>query len=278
MGRVKHVHIGTGNFIKPTHSRVAKKYFLLPLHVLQRANKRKNTILQLTEFSAVKIFKFFFPLAEKPFWLYFFISCDLSLFVFYSVSKKTITMQLSYIVILTPLLSLSLPPSWHKIKTQRGSRELGSRWFSCFCWPIISWEYPVYFHRPVLPQLPPESQVSVWSGSDKSSSIKWEYVVRSEDMRMDHVGLPKPLTFLQTFRHKHLPPHSQLCSYTDAFFKVAHRQDISSTRISLITAVSDCADLKLLGNCVHFSYLCVSNLPWGRHTSVSAGLIICLWH
>lgn len=183
-------------------------------------------------------------------------------------------MQLSYVLIRAWTSELSLSsPSWYRVKTHRGSRELGCRWLPCFCWPIISWEYPVYFHRPARAK-----RVSDQDQTGAAAVNETQYVVRSEEMLVDHAD-----SLNRTLSSEHSgtntsPPHSQLCSYTDAFFKPGRRQNISSTGRSLITAVSDCTDLELLENCVHFSYLCASNLPRGRNTSVQAGLIVCLWH
>lgn len=153
------------------------------------------------------------------------ISCNLSLFVFFCVSNKTIKTQLSHVLTLTPTPLSSSSPSRCGVKAQRGWRERGCRWFSCSCWPIISWEIPVYFHRPALPKLRPQSQAGVWSGSDERGSGKWDPACAQ--IRRDAcgpIGTPKPRhkphTFLWTFRWKKntSPLHSQPGSYTDAFF------------------------------------------------------------
>lgn len=156
-------------------------------------------ILQFTEVSAEKIFRFFFSTTYGETALALFIPSPwFMLFVFYSVSNKT--MQLSYVLIRVWTSESSLSsPSWYRVKTHRGSRELGCRWFSCFCWPIISWEYPVYFHRPARAKRVSDQDQTVAAAVNET-----QYVVRSEEMLVDRAGLPKPHTFLWTFRHKHL--------------------------------------------------------------------------
>lgn len=185
-------------------------------------------------------------------------------------------MQLSSVLILTwtPERSLSSP-----LMVQSENLEKIERWGAADDFPVSADQSStgntlfISTDQHSLNCVRRAKRVSDQDQTRAAAVNETQYVVRSEEMLVDHVGLPKPHTVLWTCRHKHLP--SALLIYWRPF-KLGRRQDISSTRTSLITAVSDCAHLKLLGNCVHFSYLCESNLPWGTNTSVWAGLIICL--